>query len=85
MSPEIYAPEIDKRIRQHLKMSGTSYCVDETYFKVGKSCKYLYRDVYKEGQTIDFLLSPISNSADILKCLMTALKSMNMKLQSARV
>src|ERR1700759_347375 len=25
-----YAPEINKRIRQHLKMSGTSYRVDET-------------------------------------------------------
>ena len=36
-----YAPEINKRIRQHLKMSGTSYRVDETYIKVGKSCKYL--------------------------------------------
>ena len=28
-----YAPEINKRIRQHLKMSGTSYRVDETYIK----------------------------------------------------
>ena len=26
-----YAPDITKRIRQHLKMSGTSYRVDETY------------------------------------------------------
>jgi transposase-like protein len=26
-----YAPEINKRIRPHLKMSGTSYRVDETY------------------------------------------------------
>jgi transposase-like protein len=38
-------------------MSGTSYRVDETYIKVGKSCKYLYRAVDKEGQTIEFLLS----------------------------
>lgn len=52
-----YAPEINKRVRQHLKMSGTSYRVDETYIKVGKSCKYLYRAVDKEGQTIEFLLS----------------------------
>src|SRR5688572_1317259 len=52
-----YAPEINKRIRPHLKMSGTSYCVDETYIKVGKSCKYLYRAVDKEGQTIEFMLS----------------------------
>ena len=52
-----YAPEIDKRIRPYLKMSGTSYRVDETYIKVGKSCKYLYRAVDKEGQTIGFMLS----------------------------
>jgi transposase-like protein len=52
-----YAPEINKRIRQHLKMSGTSYRLDETYIKVGKSCKHLYRAVDKEGQTIEFMLS----------------------------
>jgi transposase, IS6 family len=52
-----YAPEINKRIRQHLKMSGTSYRVDGTYIKVGKACKYLYRAVDKEGQTIEFMLS----------------------------
>jgi IS6 family transposase len=52
-----YAPEINKRIRQHLKMSGTSYRVDETYIKVGKTCKYLYRAVDKHGNTIEFMLS----------------------------
>jgi transposase, IS6 family len=52
-----YAPEINKRVRQHLKMSGTPYRVDETYIKVGKTCKYLYRAVDKEGQTIEFMLS----------------------------
>ena len=52
-----YAPEINKRMRQHLRMSGTSYRVDETYIKVGKTCKYLYRAVDKEGQTIEFMLS----------------------------
>jgi transposase, IS6 family len=52
-----YAPEINKRIRPYLKMSGTSYRVDETYIKVGKTCKYLYRPVDKQGQTIEFMLS----------------------------
>src|SRR3954447_6194248 len=52
-----YAPEINKRIRPHLKMSGTSYRVDETYVKVGKTCKYLYRAVNKQGNTIEFMLS----------------------------
>ena len=54
---QAYAPEINKRIRPHLKMSGTSYRIDETYIKVGKTCKYLYRAVDKDGQTIEFMLS----------------------------
>ena len=52
-----YAPEINKRIRPQLKMSGTSYRGDETYIKVGKTCKYLYRAVDKEGQTTEFMPS----------------------------
>lgn len=52
-----YALEINKRIRPHLKMSSTSYRVDETYIKVGKTCKYLYRAVDKQGNTIEFMLS----------------------------
>jgi transposase-like protein len=38
-------------------MSGMSYRVDETYIKVGKTCKYLYRALDKQGQTIEFVLS----------------------------
>jgi len=38
-------------------MSGTSFRIDETYVKVGKEWKYLYRALDKEGQTIEFLLS----------------------------
>ena len=52
-----YAPEINKRVRQHLKMTGTSYRVDETYVKVGKEWKYLYRAVDSTGNTIEFMLS----------------------------
>lgn len=29
---------------------------DETHIKVGKTCKYLYRAVDKQGQTIEFML-----------------------------
>jgi transposase-like protein len=43
-------------IRSYLKMSGTSYRVDETYIKDGKTCKYLYHAVDKEGRTIEFNL-----------------------------
>lgn len=52
-----YAPEINKRIRPHLKLAGASYRIDETYIKVGKQWKYLYRALDKEGQTIEFMLS----------------------------
>jgi transposase-like protein len=52
-----YAPEINKRIRPHLKMSGTSYRLDETYVKVGTQWKYLYRAIDSTGQTIEFMLS----------------------------
>jgi len=52
-----YAPEINKRMRQHLKMSGTSYRLDETYVKVGTEWKYLYRAVDSAGNTIEFMLS----------------------------
>jgi IS6 family transposase len=52
-----YAHEINKRIRPHLKLAGASYRVDETYIKVGKSCKYLYRAVDSMGNTIEFMLS----------------------------
>jgi transposase, IS6 family len=56
-----YAPEINKRIRQHLKMSSTSYRMDETYVKVGKEWKYLCRAVDSQGQTIEFMLSAKRN------------------------
>jgi IS6 family transposase len=52
-----YAPEINKRVRAHLRMSGTSYRVDETYIKVVKTCKYLYRAVDKSRQKIKYMLS----------------------------
>lgn len=70
-----YAPEINKRLRPHLKMSGTSYRVDETYIKVGKTYKYLYRAVDKQGQTIEFMLSAkrdVSAAKRFLKKMMRA-------------
>jgi transposase, IS6 family len=52
-----YAPEINRRMRPHLKLAGASYRLDETYIKVGKQWKYLYRALDKEGNTIEFMLS----------------------------
>jgi transposase, IS6 family len=52
-----YAPELEKRIRPHLRLTTDSYRVDETYVKVKGQWKYLYRAVDSTGQTIDFMLS----------------------------
>src|SRR4028119_1197843 len=54
---QAYAPELEKRIRPHLRQSNGSWRVDETYVKVKGRWTYLYRAVDSRSQTIDFLLS----------------------------
>ena len=54
---QVYAPEIEKRIRPYLRVSNGSWRVDETYVRVKGRWMYLYRAVDSRGQTIDFLLS----------------------------
>ena len=58
----LYAPELDKRIRPHLKQTNDSWRVDETYIKVKGIWKYLYRVVDSKGNTLDFLLSAKRNA-----------------------
>ena len=60
---QAYAPEIEKRIRPHLRQSNGSWRVDETYVKVKGRWMYLYRAVDSRGQTIDFLLSARRDAA----------------------
>lgn len=59
-----YAPEMEKRLRWYWKRPGfsRSWRVDETYIKVKGKWTYLYRAVDKEGDTIDFYLSPTRNA-----------------------
>ncbi|MBD2000254.1 IS6 family transposase [Leptolyngbya sp. FACHB-541] len=52
-----YAPELDKRIRPHLRPTNDSWRTDETYIKIKGVWKYLYRAVDSEGNTLDFMLS----------------------------
>src|SRR3954447_10060529 len=54
---QAYAPELEKRIRPHLRPTNGSWRVDETYIRVKGRWTYLYRAVDSRGQTIDFLLS----------------------------
>jgi transposase, IS6 family len=53
-----YAPELEKRCRPHLKATTDSWRVDETYVKVKKVWRYLYRAVDSQGNTLEFFLSP---------------------------
>src|ERR1700741_3960386 len=60
---QVYAPELNKRCRRHLKPTNKSYRVDETYIKVKGQDRYLYRAVDSTGQTIDFLLTAKRDTA----------------------
>jgi len=58
-----YGPELEQRLRRHLKPTNKSWRVDETYVRVkGRWC-YLYRAIDSTGGTIDFLLSALRDAA----------------------
>ena len=57
-----YGPELEQRLRRHLKPTNKSWWVDETYLRVkGRWC-YLYRAIDSAGATIDFLLSALRDA-----------------------
>jgi transposase-like protein len=57
-----YGPELEHRMRRHLKPTNKSWRVDETYVRVkGRWC-YLYRAIDSCGATIDFLLSALRDA-----------------------
>ena len=56
-----YSPEIEKKIRRHLRPTNDSWRVDETYIKVKGKWKYLYHAVDSTGNTVDFMLSSKRN------------------------
>src|SRR3982751_522946 len=60
---QAYAPELEKRIRPHLRACNGSWRGDETYVKGKGRWTYLYRAVDSRGQTIDFLLSAKRDAA----------------------
>jgi transposase-like protein len=72
-----YAPEIEKRVRQHQGPRSASWRVDETYVRVGGRWKYLFRAVDKHGQLIDFMLSDRRNTRAAYRFLRKALKMMS--------
>ena len=59
---QCYGPELEQRMRRHLKPTNKSWRVDETYIRVkGRWC-YLYRAIDSAGDTIDFLLSALRDA-----------------------
>jgi transposase, IS6 family len=59
---QCYAPELEQRLRRHLKPTNKSWRVDETYVRVkGRWC-YLYRAIDSTGATIDFLPSTLRDA-----------------------
>ena len=58
-----YGPELEERLRGHLKPTNRSWRVDETYVRVkGRWC-YLYRAIDSTGATINFVLSGLRDAA----------------------
>src|SRR3954453_11548373 len=70
-----YGPELDKRIRRHLKQTNDSWRVNETYIKVKGQWMYLYRAVDSKGNTIDFHLSKTRDYKAAKRFLKKALRS----------
>ncbi len=58
-----YGPELDQRLRRHLKPTNKSWRVDETYIRVNGRWCYLYRAIDSSGATIDFLWSALRDAA----------------------
>ena len=53
-----YAPEFEKAFRRRQRPVGRSWRLDETYVRIKGKWAYLYRAGDKEGQPIEFLLTP---------------------------
>ncbi|MGE6619470.1 IS6 family transposase [Bacillus mycoides] len=70
-----YGPELNERIRKHLKRTNDSWRVDETYIKIKGENMYLYRAVDSEGNTLDFYLSKKRDAKAAKRFLKKALAS----------
>ncbi len=70
-----YSPEIEKKVRRHLRPTNDSWRVDETYIRVKGEWKYFYRAVDSNGDTIDFMLSAKRNKKAAKRFFKKALNS----------
>jgi len=72
---QLYAPELEKRCRPHLKITSDSWRVDETYVKIKGVWMYLYRAVDSQGNTLEFQLSPTRDAQAAKRFLVKALSA----------
>jgi len=72
-----YAPELERRLRRHLKPTNDSWRVDEMYVRMKGKWVYLYRAVDSSGATIDFLLSAKRDAVTAQRFLTKALGGEN--------
>ena len=72
-----YAPELQRCLRRHLKLTNDSWRLDETYVRVKGKWRYLYRAVDSSGATLDFLLSAKQDAAAAKRFLVKALGGAN--------
>ena len=70
-----YGPQLEEKIRHHLKSTNDSWRVDESFIKVKRQWMYLYRAVDSEGNTIDFYLSKSRNHKAAKRFFKKALRS----------
>lgn len=70
-----YGPELNERIRKHLKRTNDSWRVDETYIKIKGENMYLYRAIDSERNTIDFYLSSKCDAKAAMRFLKKSLVS----------
>lgn len=57
----VLGPELNKRIRPFLRVTGNQWKVDEVMVKIRGTWVYLYRAVDQNGKTLDFMVSPRRN------------------------
>ena len=64
---QAYAPEVQRRLRGHVKPKGSTWHMDETFVRIAGRWMYLFRAVDSNGQTVDFYLSE-TRDREAAKC-----------------